>query len=269
MLNKQKNTSNCTNTNRLALFCDMRFFLEISYDGSKYHGWQYQPNAISIQETIENALGNLLGTKTPIVGSGRTDAGVHASSQIAHFNAQKIDKEKLKFQLNSYLPREIAIHNIHSVTKEAHARFDAISRTYAYHMHLNKNPFKVGKSHYLRTSLDLSSIKAACTVLLKCTNFKAMSKVKTDAKHFNCQILKAEWKEVDGGYIFLIQSNRFLRGMVRALVGTLLEVGTEKMSLDRFSEVLAVKERAHAGVSVPASGLFLLKVEYSKDIYIN
>ena len=247
----------------------MRFFLEISYDGSKYHGWQYQPNAISIQEIIENALGNLLGKKTPIVGSGRTDAGVHASCQIAHFDAQKIDNEQLKFKLNSYLPQEIAIHNIYSVTQEAHARFDAISRSYVYHMHLNKNPFKVGTSHYLRTPVSLSSVNEACNVLLNCIDFKAMSKANTDVNHFNCQVLKAEWKEVDGGYVFLIRSNRFLRGMVRALVGTLLEVGTGKMSIDRFSEILAAKERSYAGVSVPASGLFLSKVEYPKDIYLN
>ncbi len=247
----------------------MRFFLEISYDGSKYHGWQYQPNVVSIQEIIENALGNLLGTKTPIVGSGRTDAGVHASCQIAHFDAKKIDNENLKFKLNSFLPQEIAIHNIYPVTREAHARFDAISRSYVYKMHLDKNPFKVGISHYLRTPVSLSSIKEACNVLLNCIDFEAMSKVNTDVNHFNCQILKAQWKEVDGGYVFLIQSNRFLRGMVRALVGTLLEVGTGKMSIGRFNEVLAAKERAHAGVSVPASGLFLSKVEYPKDIYLN
>ena len=136
-------------------------------------------------------------------------------------------------------------------------------------MHLDKNPFKVGISHYLRTPVSLSSIKEACNVLLNCIDFEAMSKVNTDVNHFNCQILKAQWKEVDGGYVFLIQSNRFLRGMVRALVGTLLEVGTGKMSIGRFNEVLAAKERAHAGVSVPASGLFLSKVEYPKDIYLN
>ena len=247
----------------------MRFFLEISYDGSKYHGWQYQPNVVSIQEIIENALGNLLGTKTPIVGSGRTDAGVHASCQIAHFDAKKIDNENLKFKLNSFLPQEIAIRNIYPVTREAHARFDAISRSYVYKMHLDKNPFKVGISHYLRTPVSLRRVKEPRKVLLKCIDFKAMSKVNTDVNHFNCKILKAEWKEVDGGYAFLIQSNRFLRGMVRALVGTLLEVGTGKMSVGRFSKVLAAKERANAGVSVPASGLFLTKVEYPKDIYLN
>ncbi|MAJ51072.1 MAG: tRNA pseudouridine(38-40) synthase TruA [Flammeovirgaceae bacterium] len=247
----------------------MRFFLEISYDGSRYHGWQYQPNAISIQETIEKALGDLLGTKTPIVGSGRTDTGVHASCQIAHFDAENIDNEKLKFKLNSYLPREIAIHNIHSVTQEAHARFDAISRSYVYYMHLDKNPFKVGTSYYLRAPVSLSSVTAACTILLNWTDFEGMSKVNTDVNNFNCQITKAEWKEVEGGYVFLVQSNRFLRGMVRALVGTLLEVGTEKMSIDRFGEVLAAKNRAFSGVSVPASGLFLSKVEYPKDIYLN
>ena len=247
----------------------MRFFLEISYDGSKYHGWQYQPNAISIQETIEKALGDLLGVKTPIVGSGRTDAGVHASCQIAHFDAENIDNERLKFKLNSYLPREIAIRKIHSVTQEAHARFDALSRSYAYHMHLNKNPFKVGTSHYLHAPVALSSIAAACAVLVNWTDFEAMSKVNTDVNHFNCHILKAEWREVEEGYVFLIQSNRFLRGMVRALVGTLLEVGTKKITIDRFSEILAAKKRAHAGVSVPAAGLFLSKVEYPKDIYLN
>jgi tRNA pseudouridine38-40 synthase len=247
----------------------MRFFLEISYDGSKYHGWQYQPNAISIQETIEKALGDLLGVKTPIVGSGRTDAGVHASGQIAHFDAENVDNERLRFKLNSYLPREIAINNIHSVTQEAHARFDALSRSYAYHMHLNKNPFKVGRSHYLHAPVALSGITAACTVLVNWTDFEAMSKVNTDVNHFNCNLLKAEWKEVEGGYLFLVQSNRFLRGMVRALVGTLLEVGIGKMSIDRFNEVLATKKRAHAGVSVPATGLFLSKVEYPKDIYLN
>ena len=247
----------------------MRFFLEISYNGSKYHGWQYQPNVISIQEIIEKALGNLLGTKTPIVGSGRTDAGVHASCQIAHFDAQQIDNEELKFRLNSYLPQEIAINNIYSVNREAHARFHAISRSYVYHMHLHKNPFKVGTSHFLRTPVSLSSVKEACDALLNCIDFQAMSKVNTDVSHFNCQILKAEWNEVDGGYVFLIQSNRFLRGMVRALVGTLLEVGIGKMSVGRFIEVLAEKERAHAGFSVPASGLFLSKVEYPMDIYLN
>ena len=148
----------------------MRFFLEISYDGSKYHGWQYQSNVISVQEIIENALGNLLGTKTPIVGSGRTDAGVHASCQIAHFDAKKIDNENLKFKLNSFLPQEIAIRNIYPVTREAHARFDAISRSYVYKMHLNKNPFKVGMSHYLRTPVSLSRVKEACNVPVSYTH---------------------------------------------------------------------------------------------------
>ena len=247
----------------------MRFFLEISYDGSKYHGWQYQPNAISIQETIEKALGDLLGVKTPIVGSGRTDAGVHASCQIAHFDAENIDNERLKFKLNSSLPREIAICGIRSVTQVAHARFDALSRSYTYHMHLSKNPFKVGRSHYLHAPVALSSLAEACAFLVNWTDFEAMSKVNTDVNHFNCRMLKAEWKEVEDGYVFLVQSNRFLRGMVRALVGTLLEVGTKKITIDRFSEILATKKRAHAGVSVPAVGLFLSEVEYPKDIYLN
>jgi tRNA pseudouridine38-40 synthase len=263
----QKNTSDCTKTNRLALFCNMRYFLEISYNGTQYHGWQLQSNAISVQEVIEKALGHLLGSPTSIVGSGRTDAGVHASQQFAHFDGPEIDKERLHYKLNAYLPKDISINKIHLVRADAHARFDAVSRSYQYHMHASKNPFKQGFSYFMHSELALDKISIACEVLENWTDFEAFSKVKTEVNNFNCVLMKASWKQTAQGHTFFVTSNRFLRGMVRALVGTLIEVGTEKLSIADFQNILIKRDRSGAGVSVPACGLFLSEVIYPKEIY--
>ena len=245
----------------------LRYFLELSYKGTHYHGWQYQPNAISVQEKINEGLSKLLRTKINIMGAGRTDAGVHASQMFAHFDVDvDFDIEIILFKLNSYLPDDIVIKQIKIVADKAHARFDAVSRSYEYRIFVGRNPFLLETTWQLfHQRLDIDKMNEAAAVLLNHTNFKSFSKTMTDIKTFDCDVTEAYWELKDNLLIFHISANRFLRNMVRAIVGTLIDVGLNKTSLDEFKNILESQSRSEAGFSVPARGLFLTKVAYPKS----
>ena len=234
-----------------------------------YHGWQVQVNEVSVQEIIEKALSVMLREAISVLGCGRTDAGVHASQFYLHFDSrQRLDKEKLKFRLNSFLPKDIAIFRILSVKDDAHARFDAVSRSYEYRISLEKNVFNVDFSLQLHDeNIDVGKMNEAADLLLKYKDFKCFSRSKTDVKTYECTITKAVWKQEGNHLVFYITANRFLRNMVRAVVGTLLEVGQNKKSLDEFIKVIESRDRTKAGASVKAKGLFLTRVDYPKEIF--
>lgn len=245
----------------------MRYFLELSYNGKAYHGWQYQPNAMSVQEVIEKALSIMLKDDVSIMGAGRTDAGVHAKQMFAHFDTTTIsDIESLCNRLNSFLPPDIAIHQIFQVNPEAHARFDAIARTYEYHIETKKNVFTFDRSYILQRPLDIKIINEGCKVLMSYSNFKCFSKTHTDVKTYNCHISKAIWKENGTSLIFEITANRFLRNMVRAIVGTMINLGLGKIDLDELHTIIKSEDRSQAGFSVPAHGLYLTNISYSDKI---
>ncbi|GAA0725168.1 tRNA pseudouridine(38-40) synthase TruA [Aquimarina litoralis] len=247
----------------------MRYFLELSYKGTSYHGWQRQPNAISIQEVLESSLSLLLKAKIEIVGAGRTDAGVHAKQIMAHFDYENdIDVDQLCYKLNSLLPKDIAIQKIYLVQEEVHARFDAMSRSYEYIITLEKDPFSINHAYYLKKDLDVDLMNKAAKLLLNYTNFKCFSKSKTDVKTYNCTITNAVWERNGSLLIFKITANRFLRNMVRAVVGTLVEIGEHKLNLEDLKEIIKSENRSEAGYSVPAHGLYLTKVAYPNTIYL-
>lgn len=253
----------------MLLICRMRFFLDISYQGTSYHGWQVQNNAHTVQGEINNALSTLLRTPTDCLGSGRTDTGVHATHQIAHFDTDlQLDAEDFAYKLNSFLPKTISINNCTRVRDEAHARFDADMRSYEYHLHHHKNPFKQGLSYCFNVSLDLTAIHHACDLIADWENFQAFSRVQTEVNNFLCQIKEIKWVQANDAAVFHVSANRFLRGMVRAMVGTLLEVGQGRMSLDQLKLVLESGDRKRAGRAVPAEGLFLTRVSYPDHIYL-
>ncbi len=244
--------------------------MDISYLGTNYHGWQVQPNGITVQEEIEKALSTLLKTDISVTGSGRTDAGVHATQQIAHFNTQdEIDIDKLVYKLNSFLGEGISINGIRLVSEEANARFSATARKYHYHIHQSKNPFKIGLSYYFRPELDVGLISEACEIIKGWQNFECFSKVHTEVNHFNCEIFHALWRQEGSDHIFEITANRFLRGMVRAIVGTLIDVGLKKTSLGDLRKILGSNNRSEAGRAVPPEGLYLEEVVYPSEIYLN
>jgi len=242
----------------------MRYFIELQYLGKNYHGWQIQPDAISVQEVIQNALSTLLRKKIAIVGAGRTDAGVHASQMFAHFDfTDTLNVLKLKDRLNAFLPKDIAILSIFKVHKEAHARFDATSRSYEYHIFLGKNPFNLDTSWQIyHLDLDLDKMNKASKILLNHTNFKCFSKSNTDVHTYNCTITEAKWELSGNHLIFYITANRFLRNMVRAIVGTLYNIGLGKIKVADLERIIKSEDRSNAGFSVPAKGLFLTKVTY-------
>lgn len=242
--------------------------MDISYRGTRYHGWQIQPNGVTVQEEIEKALSTILQAETPIVGSGRTDAGVHAAQQIAHFDAEGLDKDQLTFKLNSFLKEDISINGIRKVKKDANARFDASLRKYHYHLHQTKNPFKKGLSYYFKPDLDIDEINKACEIIKDWQNFECFSKVHTEVNHFNCEIFSAKWTQQGAEHLFEISANRFLRGMVRAIVGTLLDIGLGKTSLGELQQILESNDRSKAGRAVPAEGLYLQEVTYPEDTYL-
>jgi len=247
-----------------------RFFIYLSYKGTAYHGWQIQPNGISVQEVLSKALATVLRSEIEIVGAGRTDTGVHAKLMVAHFDFEnKIEScEDLTSKLNSVLPIDISISKILTVKPDAHARFDAISRKYEYHLVTSKNVFKTEFANRFVGIHDFELMNQAAQLLLEFTDFTSFSKLHTDVKTNNCKITLAEWKNVDDVWIFTIQADRFLRNMVRAIVGTLLEVGRHKMSLDEFRAVIEAKNRCKAGVSVPAQGLYLVDIQYPDQLFI-
>ncbi|GAB6009141.1 tRNA pseudouridine(38-40) synthase TruA [Dysgonomonas reticulitermitis] len=247
-----------------------RYFIYLAYNGEKYCGWQIQPNGISVQETIESALATLLRVPTPIVGAGRTDAGVHARMMTAHFDYEQgnTDPELLANKLNSILPKDIAIYKIVEVKEDAHARFDATSRLYRYYITTEKDPFLHPLKYKIHGSLDLDAMNACANVLFEYEDFTSFSKSHTDVKTNNCRIMLARWEQSGSNYIFTIKANRFLRNMVRSIVGTLLETGRGKSDVDGIRRIIEAKDRCAAGISVPGHALFLEEIEYNNEIFI-
>lgn len=245
----------------------MRYFIELAYNGKAYHGWQNQPGAVSVQETLEKALFTLLQVKTPVMGAGRTDAGVHASQFFAHFDTEEMAEiEVLIYKLNCVLPSDVVVFDLFKVNDEAHARFDAVSRSYEYHVVQQKDPFAFDTAHFVKNELDLEKMNLAASFLIDYTDFKCFSKSKTDVHTYNCSIILAFWEERENKLVFHITANRFLRNMVRAIVGTLLEIGQGKIPEARLHEIIKSRDRKNAGTSVPAKGLFLTKIEYPTSI---
>ena len=241
----------------------MRYFIELSYKGTNYHGWQIQPDASSVQEEITKALATILQEKILLVGAGRTDAGVHASQMFAHVDTVKKLTDDYVHKLNAILPNDIVIKSIKEVSGETHARFDAVSRTYEYRILLGRDPFLLETTWQLhQKNLQIEKMNEAANLLFKYEDFESFSKVKTDVNTFNCTIMKAVWIKEDKHLIFHIKANRFLRNMVRAIVGTLLEVGLGKKTIEDFRNIIESKKRSEAGLSVPAKGLFLTEVCY-------
>ncbi|WP_291103229.1 MULTISPECIES: tRNA pseudouridine(38-40) synthase TruA [unclassified Flavobacterium] len=251
----------------------MRYFIKLAYNGTNYHGWQYQPNASSVQETLNKAVSVLLNTGSSdseqakqinLMGAGRTDTGVHAKEMFTHFDFETpFDVSSLVHKLNSYLPKDIAVYDIIPVHDEAHARFDATKRTYEYHINVFKDVFSQDESWYFHQELDVTLMNEAAQLLFHHTDFQCFSKVNTDVNTFDCTIFEAHWKQENSKLIFTISANRFLRNMVRAIVGTLVNVGLHKITLDDFSEIIKSKNRENAGFSVPAHGLYLTKIDYN------
>ncbi|WP_346881433.1 tRNA pseudouridine(38-40) synthase TruA [uncultured Algibacter sp.] len=245
----------------------MRYFLELSYNGSAYHGWQNQPNGITVQETLEKALSTILDENINTMGAGRTDAGVHAKQMFAHFDTEKIlETSDLVYKLNSFLPADVAVHQIFKVSSEAHTRFNALSRTYLYRIALQKNVFTSNNTFYVRQKLNLDAMIKASQILFEYKDFQCFSKSKTDVKTYFCTITKVEWKVENNELHFVIQADRFLRNMVRAIVGTMIEIGLGKINIEDLHTIIKSKNRSEAGFSVPAHGLYLTHVEYPEHI---
>jgi tRNA pseudouridine38-40 synthase len=241
----------------------LRYFIKLAYNGTPYNGWQIQPNAPSVQETLNKAFSVLLHSEISLMGAGRTDTGVHAREMYAHFDFDAtFDTQKLVYKLNSFLPKDIVIYAIFSVADEAHCRFDATKRTYEYHINTFKDAFLQEQSWYLNQKLDVDLMNEAAKLLLQHTNFQSFSKVNTDVNTFDCTIFEAHWTQKDNKLIFTISANRFLRNMVRSIVGTLVNIGLHKINLDDFKSIIESKNREKAGFSVPAHGLYLTKIEY-------
>jgi tRNA pseudouridine38-40 synthase len=245
----------------------LRYFIELSYDGTPFVGWQRQPAGSSVQSCLEDALSILFRKPLSIVGAGRTDAGVHAHQLFAHVDLDEHIDQDLTSRLNKLLPKEIAVRNIIAVAQDAHARFDAVSRCYRYHVTTQKNPFLQNRSYQFAKLLDVELMNQAAKILIDHEDFKCFSKSKTDVKTYICDIQYAHWKLNGTELVFFIQANRFLRNMVRAIVGTLIEVGLKKISISDFEAILASRDRSQAGYSVPAHGLYLEKVNYPKHIF--
>ena len=248
----------------------MRYFLKISFQGAAYHGWQVQPNDVSVQQTIEEALAMVLRQETPITGAGRTDAGVNAMTMFAHFDTAEpvVDTHRFVRSLNGILPRDIAIHDLLPVAADAHARFDATSRTYRYFAHTAKSPLLENVSWQCNPNLDFELMNEAARHLMDYEDFTSFSKLHTDVKTNNCKISEARWTRYDGmdanveQWVFTITADRFLRNMVRAIVGTLVDVGNHKISVEEFCQIIERKDRCAAGTSMPAHALYLWNVKY-------
>ncbi|MDN3619683.1 tRNA pseudouridine(38-40) synthase TruA [Polaribacter undariae] len=241
----------------------MRYFIELSYNGKNYHGWQIQPDVISVQEKLNKAVSTIFQEKIEVVGAGRTDTGVHASQMFAHFDIEKTLKGDIPHKLNSLLPMDIVVYNVFVVDDEKHARFGALSRSYEYKIWMGRNPFLLDFSWQIHSQdLNLDLMNDAAKLLLEYTDFQTFSKVKTDVYTYNCDVTEAVWKQNGKELVFYITANRFLRNMVRAIVGTLVDVGLEKISKEDFRKIIESKNRSNAGLSVPAKGLFLTNIKY-------
>ncbi len=242
-----------------------RYFIQLAYDGTNYHGWQVQPNAPTVQEQLEKVFSTLLKEEIKFTGAGRTDTGVHASYFVAHIDTANDDLETSPdfiYNVNKFLPEDIVIHRITRVNPDMHARFSAKYRTYHYRINRFKALFNRAYNYYYYKELDLDLIKEACEMLLAYTDFTSFSKLHTDVKTNNCKIEHATWEATDESYLFEIKADRFLRNMVRSIVGSLLDVGTGKTSIEEFRHIIEAKDRSRAGMSAPAHGLFLVDIGY-------
>jgi tRNA pseudouridine38-40 synthase len=247
----------------------MRFFFEIAYNGKNYNGWQSQLTGIGVQAVVEDAMKKIFQEKIEITGSGRTDTGVHCEQQFFHGDiTREFDIPSYIVKLNSILPAAIAIHSIQPVKANISARFDAISRSYRYQITRKKNPFLEGYAWHYYKSVNVETMNKAAALLVGEQDFECFSKVKTNVNHFLCDIKSAEWHEADDMLIFSITANRFLRGMVRAVVGTLIDVGAGKISIDDFNTIIRSRDRKMAGANVPPHGLYLTKVIYPSEVFI-
>jgi tRNA pseudouridine38-40 synthase len=245
----------------------LRYFIEIAFSGKHYHGWQIQPEAISVQEVLERSLSTLLREEVKLTGAGRTDTGVHANQMFAHFDVDRvIDIEETIFRLNSFLPQDIAVAQLFKVKDDAHARFDATEREYQYKVTLKKNPFVQDFAYYVHLIPDLPKMNEAAKLLLGHHDFQCFSRSNTDVKTYYCDVYSANWAMEDELLVFSISADRFLRNMVRAIVGTLLDVGYDRTSLEAFMEIMEGKDRTKAGASAPAHGLYLTRVVYPDTI---
>lgn len=246
-----------------------RYFIELSFNGARYHGWQIQPNGMSVQQKLQEALSTILRSQIEVTGAGRTDAGVHAAMMVAHFDVdgQVVDDfggtDQLVYKLNRLLPFDIAVRGIARVENDMHARFSATARTYHYYVHTRKDPFLGDRSCFIHYPLDFALMNEAARLLLRNDDFAAFCKSHTDVKTTICQVSEAQWKQIDDHrWVFVITANRFLRNMVRAVVGTLVDVGRGRVSLQQFADILASKRRTEAGESMPPQALFLQHIDY-------
>jgi tRNA pseudouridine38-40 synthase len=242
-----------------------RYFIELAYNGTNYHGWQIQPNALTVQECLDKALSTFFRQPVSSLGCGRTDAGVHSTQFYAHFDLHLEAETDLSAKIsgiNSLLPYDIAVKRIFKVEDHAHARFDATSRAYNYHLHFHKDPFKLNRSWLYKGALNVKQMNKAALLLLNYTDFSCFSKSNTQTFTNNCKVSYAQFEKVEDGLVFTIKADRFLRNMVRAIVGTLIRVGKLEIDLDDFVAILESKNRSNAGQSVPACGLFLVQVIY-------
>ncbi len=247
-----------------------RYFIQLSYRGTQYHGWQVQPNAPSVQQVLNDKLSVLLGHEVGTVGAGRTDTGVHATCFFAHFDDEEWQPElarDLVHRLNAILPKDISVQDVLKVRPDAHARFSALSRTYEYHMHTRKDPFLEGLSLYYYRKPDIEMMNSACRLILGKKDFKSFSKCHTDTKTTICTVYQAGWEQHDHIIRFTIRADRFLRNMVRSIVGTLLDIGAQKTSLPELELIIQSCNRQKAGQSVPAHGLYLTEIEYPINIF--
>lgn len=246
-----------------------RYFIELAFKGTQYHGWQIQPNAITVQQIINNSLSTLLEEDIKTIGAGRTDTGVHARYFVAHFdcNNELTNNTSFLYQINSIIPADIVINSITKVNDDAHSRFDALSRTYKYYISRKKDPFSIETSYNFNQPLNTKSIHRATRIIKNNKDFSCFSKSHTSVKTNNCSIIKAKWDYNDDIYTFTIEADRFLRNMVRAIVGTLIEVGREKINLQNLRSIIESKNRSEAGYTVPAQGLFLEDIKYTKEIF--
>ena len=248
-----------------------RYFIFISYRGTSYHGWQIQPNSVTVQKIIDEALSTVLGEIIKTTGAGRTDTGVHALVFCAHFDSEihdLADKKNLVRKLNGYLPKDISVSKLVKVHPDAHARFSAVSRTYKYYISKIKDPFREDSSWYVPGDLDISKMNEGCNILYNHSNFTSFSRLHTDNKTNLCRIIFVKWEESGSQLIFTIKADRFLRNMVRAITGTMVDIGTGKIKISEFESIIMAKDRCKAGKSAPAKGLFLTDIEYPEEVII-
>lgn len=244
-----------------------RYFLEVAYKGTKYSGFQTQKNANTIQAEIEKAFAVIYKQKIELTGSSRTDSGVHALQNYFHFDSKSPVKQESLYNINAILPNDIVIHSLKEVNANAHCRFDAISREYYYHIYSSKDPFQTESAFYFPYKLNIEEMQKAASILKEYTDFTSFSKRNTQVKTFNCQIAESKWVIADNKLVYQVKSNRFLRGMVRALTATMLKVGRGKIELPEFRNIIEAKDCTQASFAVPPQGLFLIKVQYNQDIF--